>query len=172
MLDIGEYKGIYAITEEGKVWSYPRFKKGHGCLQKIGGYFKKQSLTNKGYWQVDLWKNNKGKKHLIHRLLAKAFIPNPLNLLEVNHKNAIKTDNRLANLEWCSHLQNVRHGFALGLRNTAVGERASKSKLKEYQVIDIRKRYKFGFGASLAREYGVDDSVVSEIISRKIWKHI
>ena len=160
MLDLAKYEGKYAITPDGRVWSY------------LHNRFLARSLTNKGYWQVQLWKDRKGHKVLIHRALAQAYIPNPLNLPEVNHKNATKTDNALTNLEWCTHRQNMEHCFTNNLRKAAVGERASKAKLKEYQVLAIRSRYVRGIGMKLAREYHVDGSVISEIVNRKIWRHI
>jgi hypothetical protein len=66
----------------------------------------------------------------------------------------------------------MQHAFKNNLRIAAVGERASKSKLKTNQVIEIRARYKRGLGMKLAREFGVDGSVISEIVNRKIWRHV
>ena len=65
---------------------------------------------NQGYYQVDLYKNCVGKKVFrLHRLIAKAFIPNPNNYLLIDHKNCIRSDNSIENLRWCDHSQNSRN---------------------------------------------------------------
>lgn len=66
------------------------------------------------------------KSFRIHRLVAQTFIPNPQNKSEVNHINAIKTDNRVANLEWCTHRENKEHAFDLGL--------SSRKKVQQYDL--------------------------------------
>ena len=75
MKDIVGYEGEYAITRDGKVWSYKRNK------------FLKCSDNGKGYYQINLYKNGKGKNYLIHRLVAEAYIPNPEGLPQVNHRD-------------------------------------------------------------------------------------
>jgi hypothetical protein len=61
-----------------------------------------------------IWKTNSAC-HLVHRLVATAFLSNPLGLRDVNHKNGNKIDNRVENLEWVSHSDNMRHGYTEGL---------------------------------------------------------
>ena len=98
MKDIKGYEGIYGITSCGKVWSYKRKK------------FLVPDISNSGYLKVDLWKNGKGKNHYIHRLVAEAYIPNPDNLPQINHKDENKTNNCLQNLEWCDGKYNSNYG--------------------------------------------------------------
>jgi hypothetical protein len=84
-----------------------------GIRNKKTGNVLKGSVSKKGYKYVCL--NGVGSKRL-HRIVAEAFIPNPNGYTEVNHKNGNKLDNRIYNLEWCTHQQNMHHATAAGLR--------------------------------------------------------
>ena len=88
-----------------------------------------------GYLKVNLHNDEykgrgKGCECLVHRLVANAFIPNPDNLPEVNHKDGDKTNNCVDNLEWCSRQQNVLHSYKLGLRKS-IQEYIKINKMKE-----------------------------------------
>ncbi len=115
--DIKDYESLYAITEDGRVWSKSRsWKTGkQGMIMISKGSWKSFHLNNKGYVMFDLYKNNKRFKKTGHRLVAESYIQNPLNLPQVNHKNGVKTDNRVENLEWCTNLENRQHGICMGL---------------------------------------------------------
>lgn len=97
--------GMYQVSNLGNVKSFTRIKK--GGLLKPGRY-------SNGYLFVHFSKDTdkKGERHsyLIHRLVAQAFLPNPDGLPQVNHKDENKTNNRVDNLEWCTHLYNQNYG--------------------------------------------------------------
>ena len=71
-----------------------------------------------GYNIVNLWKNKKKKTIKVHRLVAEAFIPNLDNKQYINHKNAIRNDNTIQNLEWCTQKENILHAYKIGSRQT------------------------------------------------------
>ena len=98
MKDIKNYEGLYAVTSCGRVWSYRNEK------------FLKPRANRSGYLYVDLSKDRKVKSYVIHRLVAEAFIPNPENLPQVNHKDENKANNCLQNLEWCDEKYNYNYG--------------------------------------------------------------
>lgn len=100
--DIEGYENYYQVSNLGNVYSCKR----RGC---VGGILK-PAIGNKGYYQVYLFKNGKGKWEKVHRLVAKTFIPNPDNLPQVNHKDEDKTNNRVDNLEWCTNEYNHNYG--------------------------------------------------------------
>ena len=98
MKDVVGYEGLYAVTSCGKVYSY-RNKR-----------FLTPWVNSKGYLMVNLCKDGKVKKYLIHRLVAEAYLPNPENLPQINHKDENKTNNCLQNLEWCDAKYNTNYG--------------------------------------------------------------
>lgn len=95
--DIPSYNGLYQVSNLGRVYS---------------NYYNRLLTPelNRGYLRVSLSKDKKAKHYLIHRLVALAFIDNPMNLPCVNHKNEIATDNRADNLEWCDITYNNNYG--------------------------------------------------------------
>lgn len=104
----------YIITDTGDVYSIV------GHIKKIKPY------NSRGYLRVTLSKNNVNTHKSVHRLVAEAFIPNPGNKPQVNHKNGIKTDNRVENLEFCTASENTKHAFDV------LGRKANKPWLNKF----------------------------------------
>ena len=102
--DIKGYEGKYQVSNLGRVKS----------LNYRGNTNKEVIMANtqnkNGYFKIGLSKNNKKKNYTIHKLVAEAFIPNPNNLKEINHKDEDKSNNKVDNLEWCNHKENCNYG--------------------------------------------------------------
>lgn len=133
-------------------------------------HVKSLRLDRYGYSRVTLYPS--GKTYTIHRLVAKAFIENSENLDQINHKNGIKTDNNVKNLEWCNCSHNARH------RDTVLtckwkGQQNPAAKLTVAQAKEI----KYGSFPNMSNRqiselYGVKDEAVRQIRNGKHWKHI
>lgn len=96
----------------------------------------------------------------VHRLVAKTFIPNPLNKPQVNHINGIKSDNRIENLEWVTAKENTIHMYKTGLS----GGKTYKSKLTDENVFEIKELLKKGLlQKEIALKFNVSDSTISHI---------
>ena len=132
--DIKGYEGIYQISNLGNVKSLQRIdSNNHLVKEKI-----LKSSSNgigKGYLWVKL--GRKGKKEKIHRLVAKAFIPNPNNKKEVNHIDGNTHNNKVDNLEWVTHKENCLHCVY------TLGQHKAQFKMKTVLIINDNKTLKF-----------------------------
>jgi len=158
------FGGQYSITSDGRVWSH-RFKKWLKITPPHYQY---------AYPSVALQKDCKTFRKNIHRLVALTYLPNLEELPMVNHKNGIKLDNRVENLEWCSGSHNFRHAIESGLRIPARGECNFMTKLTIEQVKEIRIKsvpWKMSY-RKLARQYNVTKTTIESLIKRVTWKHV
>lgn len=156
--DVVGFEKKYLVSDLGRIKS---FNKGNILILK-------QSRLTKQYCGVSLvYKTQK-----VHRLVAIAFIPNIENKPQVNHKNGIKQDNRLNNLEWATNSENQIHAFKNKMQNNRQGILHNLCKLTEKQVLEIRAiNHKESYN-SIGKRYGVNKSTISAIINRTNWKHI
>jgi predicted transcriptional regulator len=151
----------YSVTRSGRVFSHKNNKLLKNCISK-------------GYNTVTLYKRGVGKNYRVCRLVAKAFIPNPKKLKQVNHKNGIKSDDDVTNLEWCTASKNMKHAYQTGLKENNKGSKSVLSKLTEKDVIRIRYLYdnKITMPTELSKIFKVSLRHVWRIIKRERWVHI
>jgi hypothetical protein len=141
--DIIGYEGLYQISNLGKVKSLERFYFiGRHKIKTSKVVVKEKFLvisTYKkiGYQYVVLSKGPKAVKVKIHRLIALHFIPNPNNFPQINHINAVRSDNRIENLEWCTQSHNMKHKFLLGNQSNALGNNAAAKKVKNIKTGEV-----------------------------------
>lgn len=163
----------YEISNLGRVKSKSRLVN-HFCG---GKRLKKEKIlipneNRIGYSYVTLCRFDEDvyvqKAKTIHRLVAIAFIPNPENKPEVNHKDGIKTNNNVDNLEWNTSKENIKHAVKNKLRVAKRGSSVKHSKIKEEDVIFIRSSsLKL---TELASMYGISFQSVSDVKNRRTWK--
>ena len=134
--DIIGYENEYQINQFGEI----RTLKDSPKLKKYD-VLKPQISKRNGYAYQMLYKNGKGKLLRVHRLVAMAFLPNPNNLPQVNHKDGNKQNNSVDNLEWCEQSDNMKHAYKNGLQTPSENQRKAiinTNKLKQKKVCQIK----------------------------------
>lgn len=162
MIDIEGYEGLYAVTSCGRVWSYKRNK------------FLKPYKEHRGYLRVDLMKDGVNTHHKIHRLVAKAYIQNPNNLKQVNHKDENKENNIVNNLEWCTNYYNSHYGT----KNHRIGMANKNHPSFSKKVFCVELDQTFESISEATRKTGVSVSQISRCCNgiyksagKLHWKH-
>ena len=160
-------EGLFEVSDQGRVRSLPHGRR-HWCGKLIPqpGRIVNQSPHSGGYRIVAL---RDGKKHYVHKLVMAAFI-GEANRRDVNHIDGDKSNNCLANLEYCDRLHNVQHAIATGLQDNG-GESNGMSK---YKAESIKAAYDMVQNGSTqgeaARATGVSEPVVQQVVTGKRWQ--
>ena len=128
---IDGYEGLYEVSNIGQI------KSTKGNVKKLS--IKKDKNTN--YNEVSLWKDGKNKRFLVHRLVAKAFIPNPNNYAIINHKDENGMNNCVSNLEWCNHSYNAKYRKCSQKINKPISCRSVSDEQKKKVSFSV-KRYR------------------------------
>lgn len=169
------YEGKYEVSNLGRVRSIDRInvfeargKKNHRFL--TGKILTPQFDGRGHYLHVQLSNGEKSRIELVHRLVAKAFIENPYNFPEVNHKDENKTNNMANNLEWCDHKYNNNYGSKV---YASRGENNGAAKLNAEIIRAIRNEFiphdkEHGI-TGLAKKYGISVAHAHQIVFKKRW---
>lgn len=172
--DIDGYQSYYLISNLGNVKSL------HPKIGKI----LKQPKDKDGYCMVCLCVNQNRKSFKVHRLVAKAFIPNPQNKPNINHKNFIITDNCVSNIEWCTQQENVKYSYDNGRINPPkywlgkFGNNNHSSKEIEQLTLNENVLVTYGSAHEAMRQTGINNVHISEVARNKrksaggfIWRY-
>lgn len=146
---IQDYGGLYEVSNTGKV-------------RDIKGNVKPMYKNNKGYYCLSLYYKGKTYHPLIHRLVAKAFIANPNEYKQVNHKDCNKENNTVSNLEWC----NQRYNYDEGMKTFQYSHNENHyfAKLKNSDIPVIYELYKIGFTrVTVSRIFNINSSSLEAI---------
>ncbi len=136
------------------------------------GKQRKEELTWKGLYEHV---SAGGKAMPVHRLVALAWIPNPENKPQVNHKDGVRSNNNVSNLEWVTNEENQKHAKENKLYVCPKGEKMCTAKLKDADVIYIKtqlRSYKRGMLAELGRKFNVGSTTIGEIKAGRSWGHL
>lgn len=166
--DLPGQEGRYQVSDQGRVRS---------LVSQWGEKILSANPKRGGYLQVNLWANGKKWTPTVHTLVDRAFNGPIPDGLEVNHKDGVKANNRLGNLERLTRQGNMAHAVANGLRPDQSGDRSSRAVLSEQVVASIRAeaaklpagRLPYGYCANLARLHGVSLGAMSHVLHGRSW---
>lgn len=163
-----DFEWLYEISNYGRVKTLRNLVETND--NKLIHKILRPSISKEGYPKYSLTKKNRVYYFNSHRLVALAFLPNPLNLEVVNHKDGDKFNNHVSNLEWCTHSENLKHAFRLGLKEGNKGEDNHLSVLNSDEVLQINKMINDGIEyKDIASEFNISDVTICDIKRGKTW---
>lgn len=161
---VPEYEGLYAVTDDGRVYSY----KVRGSRSRTRVRPKELSLvpSSHGYYLVDLCKGGSVEKRPVHRLVLLSFSGAPKPNQIARHLNGDRQDNRIENLSWGTYKENLQDAF----RHGTLPSPKNSTSLTDREVSEIRYKYAHGLGRqkSIGASYGISSMTVSKIVRGKI----
>ena len=169
--DIEGYEGFYQISDLGRVRSLERdvFSPNGIVMRHIEEKILVPALNGRGYLFVVLHKNGKKKNIKVHRLVAEAFIPNPENKSQINHKNEVKTDNFVDNLEWCDAQYNINFGTRIERQKQTFKDNCKSGKIKRVKkVFCVELNKTFDYAKSAEEELGVCWKSIGKVCRGKL----
>jgi hypothetical protein len=162
------FEGSYSISNFGRVRSERNWR------NSVAGMILRPDIINTGYARIKLYDSNgKRVRFFAHKLVALHFIGPCPEGMEIHHKDSVRCNNVAWNLEYVTHSQNISYFYKDG-GEAVKGEANGISKLKNDDVINIRKEYKTGIYSQryLARKYGVYQQTICKITTNRAWKHL
>lgn len=166
------FEGLYDVSNLGRVRSLLTHRGNVRTVPKL----LQPRLHSRGYLRVHLAKNLAHHDKYIHVIVMEAFVGPCPDGMEVNHKDAVKSNNRLQNLEYATPLENIHHSIGMGLWKPEMcsvpGSRNGKAKLTEADIPAIRLMAETLPHHVVAERFGISRSVVQKIHARTAWKHV
>lgn len=169
------YEGFYEVSNFGKVRSVERFiKYPNGFKYKKKSKKRKLTKNNSGYLTVSLFRQNKEKRFLVHRLVARAFCKEYNQSKVVNHIDGDRLNNNAANLEWCEHWENIKHGKSVLKSEGKLIDINKNQKLNDFDVLYIRDFYrrKILNCVEIAKLFKVNYSTIRDVVKYKNYKYL
>jgi len=173
--DIEGYEDCYQVSNKGRIKSMERIIiRSDGFSSLLKQKYKVLCANRHGYLKVDLCQDTKRTCYSVHRLVALAFLPEPVEDRDrVNHIDGCKNNNNLENLEWSSQKENVQHAYTILGRVSKKGENHGNSSLTRKQVVYIRNNHAlYGSRKDIAELFNVKVGAINKIIRRFSWKHV
>ena len=163
------YETSYEVSNLGRVRSIDRVSGKRKGIVK--GKILVQTPNRRKYLEVRLFKDGESIPKIVHRLIAKAFISNPNDLPQVNHKDGDKKNNSVANLEWITNSENQKHAYKLGLQPSRAGENNNKAKITDKDVTLLKQLYNSGMSIiQVSNSTNINMSTIRQIIYGRTWK--
>lgn len=171
---IVEYGDYYEVSNLGRVKSVDRVVCCGNGFKRINGRMRKLKTEKNGYTSISLSYNGKSKTYKVHRLVALAFIHNPENKPEVNHKDGNKSNNLASNLEWVTVSENTQHAYDNGLAKGRNGETHHNSILKEEDVLEIIGLWESGkyTKKEISKKFNISHMAVIRILNGDRWSYL